>query len=115
MNRLKGIPYGISDFNRLRNDNFYFVDKTIYLPLIERMPSYLSLTRPRRFGKSLFLSMMRTYYDLLQRDNFDRYFGDLWIGAHPTDQRNHYQVLYFDFSKAGCSVPGDGMMASFNE
>lgn len=61
MNRLKGIPYGISDFNRLRNDNFYFVDKTIYLPLIERMPSYLSLTRPRRFGKSLFLSMMRTY------------------------------------------------------
>ena len=115
LNRLKGIPYGISDFNRLRNDNFYFVDKTIYLPLIERMPSYLSLTRPRRFGKSLFLSMMRTYYDLLQRDNFDRYFGDLWIGAHPTDQRNHYQVLYFDFSKAGCSVPGDGMMASFNE
>jgi hypothetical protein len=115
MNRLKGIPYGISDFNRLRNDNFYFVDKTIYLPLIERMPSYLSLTRPRRFGKSLFLSMMRTYYDQLQRDNFDRYFGDLWIGAHPTDQRNHYQVLYFDFSKAGCSVPGDGMMASFNE
>ena len=115
MNRLKGIPYGISDFNRLRNDNFYFVDKTIYLPLIERMPSYLFLTRPRRFGKSLFLSMMRTYYDLLQRDNFDRYFGDLWIGAHPTDQRNHYQVLYFDFSKAGCSVPGDGMMASFNE
>ena len=65
MNRLKGIPYGISDFNRLRNDNFYFVDKTIYLPLIERMPSYLSLPRPRRFGKSLFLSMMRTYYDLL--------------------------------------------------
>lgn len=52
MNRLKGIPYGISDFNRLRNDNFYFVDKTIYLPLIERMPSYLSLTRPRRFGKA---------------------------------------------------------------
>ena len=46
MNRLKGIPYGISDFNRLRNDNFYFVDKTIYLPLIERMPSYLSLTLP---------------------------------------------------------------------
>ena len=91
MNRLKGIPYGISDFNRLRNDNFYFVDKTIYLPLIERMPSYLSLTRPRRFGKSLFLSMMRTYYDLLQRDNFDRYFGDLWIGAHPTDQREQNQ------------------------
>ena len=52
MNRLKGIPYGISDFNRLRNDNFYFVDKTIYLPLIERMPSYLSLPVPVALGKA---------------------------------------------------------------
>ena len=60
MNRVKGIPYGISDFNRMRNENFYFVDKTMYLPLIEKMPSYLFLIRPRRFGKSLFLSMMRT-------------------------------------------------------
>ena len=65
MNRLKGIPYGISDFNRLRNDNFYFVDKTIYLPLIERMPSYLSLTRPRRFGKSLLVSTLACYYAYL--------------------------------------------------
>lgn len=88
MNQVKGIPYGISDFNRMRNDNFYFVDKTMYLPLIEKMPSYLFLIRPRRFGKSLFLSMMRTYYDILQQDNFDKYFGDLWIGSHPTEQRN---------------------------
>ena len=63
MNQVKGIPYGISDFNRMRNENFYFVGKTMYLPLIEKMPRYLSLIRPRRFGKSLFLSMMRTYYD----------------------------------------------------
>ena len=115
MNRVKGIPYGISDFNRMRNENFYFVDKTMYLPLIEKMPSYLFLIRPRRFGKSLFLSMMRTYYDILQRDNFDKYFGDLWIGSHPTDQRNRYQVLYFDFSKAGCSLAGTDMMTSFND
>lgn len=64
MHKVKGIPYGISDFNRMRNDNFYFVDKTMYLPLIEKMPSYLFLIRPRRFGKSVFLSMMRTYYDI---------------------------------------------------
>ncbi len=115
MNQVKGIPYGISDFRRMRNDNFYFVDKTMYLPLIEKMPSYLFLIRPRRFGKSLFLSMMRTYYDILQQKNFDKYFGDLWIGKHPTDQRNRYQVLYFDFSKAGCSLPGSDMMTSFNE
>ena len=103
MNRLKGIPYGISDFNRLRNDNFYFVDKTIYLPLIERMPSYLSLTRPRRFGKSLFLSMMRTYYDLLQRDNFDRYFGDLWRSSHRSEKPLSGTLFRFLESRLFCS------------
>ena len=115
MSQVKGIPYGISDFNRMRNENFYFVDKTMYLPFIENMSSYLFLIRPRRFGKSLFLSMMRTYYDILQRDNFDKYFGDLWIGSHPTEQRNSFQVLFFDFSKAGCSLPGADLMSSFNE
>ena len=74
MSQVKGIPYGISDFKRLRNENFYYVDKTMYLPLIEKMPSYLFLIRPRRFGKSLFLSLMRTYYDILQKDNFEKYF-----------------------------------------
>ena len=115
MNQVKRIPYGISDFKQLRNENCYFVDKTIYLPLIEQMPNYLFLTRPRRFGKSVFISMMRTYYDILQRDNFEKYFGDLWIASHLTDQRNRFQVLYFDFSKAGCSGVGYGLMASFNE
>ena len=115
MSQVKGIPYGISDFNRMRNENFYFVDKTMYLPFIENMSSYLFLIRPRRFGKSLFLSMMRTYYDILQRDNFDKYFGDLWIGSHPTEQRNSFQVLFLDFSKAGCSLPDADLMSSFNE
>lgn len=64
MSQVKRIPYGISDFNQLRSDNCYLVDKTRYLPLIEQMPNYLFLIRPRRFGKSLFLSMMRTYYDI---------------------------------------------------
>lgn len=115
MSQVKGIPYGISDFNRIRNGNFYFVDKTMYLPLIEKMPSYLFLIRPRRFGKSVFLSMMRTYYDISRQDDFDAYFGDLWIGTHPTGERNKYQVLYFDFSKAGCSMPGEDLMTSFND
>lgn len=115
MNDTKGIPYGISDFSRMRNGNYYYVGKTSYLPLIEQMPSYLFLIRPWRFGKSLFLSMMRTYYDILQRDLFECYFGDLWIGSHPTPQRNSYQVLYFDFSKAGCSLLGADLMTSFNE
>lgn len=113
MAQVKGIPYGISDFNRIRNNNFYFVDKTMYLPLIEKMPNYLFLIRPRRFGKSVFLSMMRTYYDILQRDNFEKYFGDLWIGSHPTERHNRYQVLYFDFSKANL---GNGtLQENFND
>lgn len=112
MSDIKEIPYGISDFNQLRNENYYFVDKTMYLPLIEKMPCYLSLTRPGGFGGSLFLSMMRTYYDVLQKDNFDKYFGDLWIGSHPTDLRNSFQVLYFDFSQA--NQGGGSLEENFN-
>lgn len=113
MAQVKEIPYGISDFNRIRNNNFYFVDKTMYLPLIEKMPNYLFLIRPRRFGKSVFLSMMRTYYDILQRDNFEKYFGDLWIGTHPTERHNRYQVLYFDFSKA--NLGNGSLQENFND
>lgn len=113
MAQVKEIPYGISDFNRIRNNNFYFVDKTMYLPLIEKMPNYLFLIRPRRFGKSVFLSMMRTYYDILQRDNFEKYFGDLWIGNHPTERHNRYQVLYFDFSKA--NLGNGSLQENFND
>ena len=64
MSQVKGIPYGISDFNRMRNENFYFVDKTMYLPLIEEMPSYLFLIRPRRFGKSLNMSMLQSFFEI---------------------------------------------------
>lgn len=98
------IPYGISDFVRMRTENYYYVDKTMYLPLIEDTASYIFMIRPRRFGKSLFLSMMKAYYDILQKDRFEELFGGLWIGEHPTDQRNRFQVIYFDFSKAGASL-----------
>ena len=64
------IPYGISDFVRMRTENYYYVDKTMYLPLIEDTASYIFMIRPRRFGKSLFLSIMKAYYDILQRQGF---------------------------------------------
>jgi len=98
------IPYGISDFVRMRTENYYYVDKTMYLPLIEDTASYIFMIRPRRFGKSLFLSMMSVYYDILQKDRFEELFGGLWIGSNPTDQRNRFQMIYFDFSKAGASL-----------
>lgn len=106
------IPYGISDFVRMRTENYYYVDKTMYLPLIEDTASYIFMIRPRRFGKSLFLSMMKAYYDILQKDRFQELFGGLWIGENPTDQRNRFQMIYFDFSKAGASL--ERLEESFN-
>ncbi|MDR0893984.1 MAG: AAA family ATPase, partial [Prevotellaceae bacterium] len=101
MSKLKKLPYGISDFEQVIGRNYYFVDKTTYLPLIEDSRDNLLFIRPRRFGKSLFVGMLSTYYDILQKDRFDEVFGNLWIGQHPTEERNSYQILRFDFSKVG--------------
>ncbi|MDY4527354.1 MAG: AAA family ATPase, partial [Parabacteroides sp.] len=98
---IKQVPYGVSDFLSVRECNLYYVDKTMYLPLLESQPCNLFFIRPRRFGKSLFISMMQTYYDKAMAEEFDNLFGDLWIGQHPTRLKNRYQVLYLDFSRAG--------------
>jgi hypothetical protein len=93
------LPYGISDFNDIRTENFFYVDKTMYIEKLERLNSkYLFFIRPRRFGKSLFLSILEHYYDLNKKDDFDSLFGDLYIGKHPTERRNQYFILYLDFS-----------------
>jgi uncharacterized protein YlbG (UPF0298 family) len=93
------LPYGISDFNDIRTEHFFYVDKTMYIEKLERLNSkYLFFIRPRRFGKSLFLSMLEHYYDLNKKDDFERLFGDLYIGKHPTERRNNYFILYLDFS-----------------
>ena len=93
------IPYGISDFKRIRNEGYYFVDKSAFIRTLELSGSFLFFVRPRRFGKSLFLNMLRCYYDLAEKDNFDALFGDLDIGKAPTENRNRYQVLTLDFSQ----------------
>ena len=84
MEEIKRIPYGVSSFVEVVEQNQYYVDKTMYLPLLERQPNYLFLIRPRRFGKSLTLNLLRQYYDVRTRDKFDALFGDLYIGQHPT-------------------------------
>ena len=99
METIKQIPYGVADFESVMTRHLYYVDKTMYLDEIERQPDTLIFIRPRRFGKSLFISMMRAYYDKSKAKDFDDLFGSLWIGSHPTPLRNHYQVLYLDFSK----------------
>ena len=101
--RTRLIPYGISDFKQLRRENKYFVDKTMFLPLMEDQGNFLFFIRPRRFGKSIFLSMMRAYYDINERNNFDTLFDGLWIKDNPTPECGNYQVLHLDFSR----VQGD--------
>lgn len=81
---VKGIPYGVANFEEVRSKNRYYVDKTMYLPLLEEANDFLFLIRPRRFGKSVFVSMMQAYYDIAKADRFETLFDGLWIKAHPT-------------------------------
>ncbi|EIJ33939.1 ATP-binding protein [Thiothrix nivea] len=92
------IPYGESNFKTVLTGGYVYVDKTAYIRKLEEAGKYLFLLRPRRFGKSLFVSMLEHYYDVLRRDEFDALFGGLHIGQHPTASRNGYQVLVMDFS-----------------
>lgn len=101
MEGIKQIPYGVSDFRSVIERGLYYVDKSMYLAELEKQSDTLIFIRPRRFGKSLFLNMMRLYYDKAAAGDFDRLFGHLWVGQHPTPLRNRYQVLYLDFSQIG--------------
>ena len=97
--QVKQVPYGVSDFATVMSQNLYYVDKTMFLPELEKQPRNLFFVRPRRFGKSLFLSMLYSYYDCNQNENFEKLFGNLWIGQHPTSLQGIYQVLFLDFSQ----------------
>ena len=107
------IPYGIMDFRRLRNEGYYYVDKTQYLAQMEARDSFIFFVRPRRFGKSLFISMMESYYDINQKKDFKKLFGDLWIGKHPTRNANRFMTLKLDFSKVGGT--GEALERAFEE
>ena len=108
MEGVKRIPYGVSSFVEVMEQNQYYVDKTMYLPQLEDQPNSLFFIRPRRFGKSIFLNMMRAYYDLDQRDKFEKRFGNLWIGSQPTPLQGQFQILFLDFSRVSS---GNGTLA----
>lgn len=95
---IKTIPYGVTDYVAIRVENGYYVDKTAYLRKIEEAGKYLFFIRPRRFGKSLFLSVMESYYDILKEDKFDLLFQGTFIHGRPTGEKNSYLVLKFNFS-----------------
>ena len=92
------IPYGMMNFVAVRRDGCYYVDKTRYIEEIERANKFFFFIRPRRFGKSLTLSMLRHYYDVNDADKFDMLFKGLYIGDHPTAERNTYLVIYLNFA-----------------
>jgi len=91
-------PYGISDFEKIIREGYVYVDRTDRIPVIENAGSQLLFIRPRRFGKSLLLSMLENYYDLAKADEFEALFGHLKIGRNPTPKRNRYFVMKWDFS-----------------
>lgn len=95
---IKRIPYGVADYRQMREDNCYYVDKTHFIPLLEAAPYYLFCIRPRRFGKTLWLSLLRHYYDVNLKDEFDLLFGGTYIGEHPTNERNSYLVMFLNFA-----------------
>ena len=90
----KRIPYGMMNFAVIRRDDCYYVDKTRFIPIIEDADKFFFFIRPRRFGKSIFLSMLYSYYDCNQKESFEKLFGNLWIGQHPTSLQGIYQVLF---------------------
>ena len=128
MEKVKEVPYGVADFVTVMEQNLYYVDKTMFIPELEKQPRNLFFIRPRRFGKSIFLSMLHSYYDCNQSAKFQSLFGNLWIGQHPTESQGKYQVLFLDFSQVSgnidslernfdfyCSVKLDGFMRRYGE
>ena len=112
MSHIKEIPFGVSNFLDIAKDSLYYVDKTMYLPSLEAAGRFLFMIRPRRFGKSIFLTMMKDYYDINMADRFSEEFAGTWIADHPTPLQGKFQVLYLDFSLVSSSG-GDTIKEQF--
>jgi hypothetical protein len=97
-NQWKLLPKGMFNFTDVVTQNYYYVDKTRFIPLLEREDRFIFFIRPRRFGKSLLLDMLTKYYDVYTKSSYSSLFNNLYVGAHPTELRNSYLVLFLDFS-----------------
>jgi len=109
--KIKRIPYGVANYERVVQTNCYYVDKTMYLRTVEEAGDYLFFIRPRRFGKSLFIAVMEAYYDVFYKDRFEEFFKGTWIYDNPTGERGSYLVLSLNFSMV--EPDPDKMEASF--
>jgi hypothetical protein len=96
---MRNIPYGEANFRKLRLENNLYIDKTRFIELLENRHIKRGIfLRPRRFGKSLWISTLWHYYDEYYKDDFEVLFGDLYIGKNPTKLRNSYKILFIEFS-----------------
>ena len=96
---MRKLPYGISDYERLIEDEYYYVDKTMYIEKLEdTVAPYVVFLRPRKFGKTLFTSTLENYYDIAKENKFEKLFKDTYIGQKPTKLRNTYHILKFNFA-----------------
>ncbi|MDN5301785.1 MAG: hypothetical protein PWQ60_1299 [Thermoanaerobacteraceae bacterium] len=111
---MKKIPYGISNFKIMRKENYLYVDKTKYIQILEDYAPYQFFIRPRRFGKSLFVSMLESYYDINAEKDFKELFGDLYIGKNPTPRRNQYLIFKISFAGIDTSSGEEKLKQSFN-
>ncbi|EHN14646.1 ATP-binding protein [Clostridium sporogenes] len=111
---MKRIPYGISNFEVLREEDYLYVDKTSYIELLDRYAPYNFFIRPRRFGKSLFISMLENYYDINKKDKFEELFGDLYIGKNPTKNKNRFLVWKISFAGVDAGHGEEELRNSFN-
>lgn len=107
------IPYAVANFAEIRHKGYYYVDKTNYIPLLERYKAPVFL-RPRRFGKSLLVSMLAHYYDRNMATQFKDLFGGTWIGEHPTNEHNQYLVVRYDFSTTSVASKKEDIEKNFN-
>ncbi len=111
---MKRIPYGISNFEILREKNYLYVDKTSYINILDTYAPYQFFIRPRRFGKSLFISMLENYYDINKKDKFEKLFGGLYIGKNPTEERNNFLVWKISFAGVDAGHGEEELRKSFN-
>jgi hypothetical protein len=93
------LPYGLADFYKIRQEGYFYQDRTSFIRISEERGTQLVFLRPRRFGKSLWLSTLANYYDILRAGDFAMLFGDLSIGQNPTPLHNRHFILRWDFSK----------------
>ena len=96
---MKKLPYGISNYEELVEDGYYYVDKTMYIEKLENLAEKRILfLRPRKFGKTLFTSTLENYYDFKKADKFEKLYENTYIGKNPTKLKNSYHILKFNFS-----------------